>query len=481
MAWFLSVGTIALAPAPLHMLQHEVAAHEANYYRPRRGQARGEAMYTEHVGLNCYANYGGVPVDPADPETPHFHDICKNTCDTTPGCTAFVVYAAHEKGCWLRSKVDIGNCQSWDKYNTWVKQGPPPDPHKYIPHIGRNCYIGSGGVPTDSSDPEYDHLSTDQCRSKCTNSPGCTAFTVYAPDPTKGCWLRSSITIDSCAYDHTYDTWALPPPPSKTYPVGWSCTDSPPSPGPATDWYMGSNGLEMPNCGQGCFSSLGTQFCDANQDSGFFSTCAYIEDASEAIRSTLEGNNEYTRQSCTGLDQDEWMGTGPGSRTNVAWTMHQNTNCYTSHGGTPMQPNDNPYKDLSLDKCKEKCSANPSCSAVVVMQGNSEAGCYLRASIDLDECGNGNYDTYSLETPDGGTDRWTLQDYWSHVHDTTQYAEVNQPAPLANMPCLCGDVALTPCVCQRSRVAGDLYIRLQQLWELRQHSAVCNLQYGGIS
>ena len=49
------------------------------------------------------------------------------------------------------------------------------------------------------------------------------------------------------------------------------------------------------------------------------------------------------------------------------WTRHPNTNCYTRHGGTVIQPE--PFsKALSLANCQKACQSQANCTAVTVAQ-----------------------------------------------------------------------------------------------------------------
>lgn len=80
------------------------------------------------------------------------------------------------------------------------------------------------------------------------------------------------------------------------------------------------------------------------------------------------------------------------------WVKHDGYNCYSGQGGTPVSGSDAPFGNETPDTCGERCAATPGCTAFTVPSYTNPGNCWLRASIQLDECQgpNSGYDTYSL-------------------------------------------------------------------------------------
>ena len=94
----------------------------------------------------------------------------------------------------------------------------------------------------------------------------------------------------------------------------------------------------------------------------------------------------YTREDSSEL-------TTPGPQTTVspsqpvnAWIVHEGVDCYEGEGGVALPPG--PYSNsLTLEECKESCSREEGCKAVVMKSGEKGAGvCYRRSNVVLAQC-----------------------------------------------------------------------------------------------
>ena len=83
------------------------------------------------------------------------------------------------------------------------------------------------------------------------------------------------------------------------------------------------------------------------------------------------------------------------------WEFHPLTNCYSGHGGTPLEPSDVPLGSKSLSECQAACGDAPTCRAVVRPAGSGEQGdCFLRSAVTLEQClASSTYDTYMRVGP----------------------------------------------------------------------------------
>ena len=80
-----------------------------------------------------------------------------------------------------------------------------------------NCYKGSGGTPVSGDDHPIDVASIDQCQAACVATSSCQAFVtdivrgIAEPRAGGSCWLRTSVSLPSCADMTGYDTYQLSP------------------------------------------------------------------------------------------------------------------------------------------------------------------------------------------------------------------------------------------------------------------------------
>jgi hypothetical protein len=84
----------------------------------------------------------------------------------------------------------------------------------------------------------------------------------------------------------------------------------------------------------------------------------------------------------------------------LAWTKHAGLNCYSGHGGQPVDPSDQPLASKSAAQCGDACVNKTGCTAFTVMSNTASGDCWLRASINLASCDTySNYDTYDRSAP----------------------------------------------------------------------------------
>ncbi len=100
--------------------------------------ALSTASWVRHEGVNCYPGSGGSALDPDDDPIPHKTVTqCGAECESAEGCTAFTVDQTTPTGnCWLRSSIQLPNCDTSSGYDTY-DGGPLPPPSPV--HLDVRC------------------------------------------------------------------------------------------------------------------------------------------------------------------------------------------------------------------------------------------------------------------------------------------------------------------------------------------------------
>jgi len=81
------------------------------------------------------------------------------------------------------------------------------------------------------------------------------------------------------------------------------------------------------------------------------------------------------------------------------YTAHMNKNCYNGHGGVEIDTNTDAPVGLSVDLCKERCTADAQCSCVTYKP--SEGKCWKRAQCNPSAFADG-YSTYDVYVKESG-------------------------------------------------------------------------------
>lgn len=85
--------------------------------------------YAAHLGYNCYLDHGGVPLFQNDlPLETDTADECMALCSRTSGCWGTVHTATQTGSCWLRSSVNLSECDTGTGYDTYTLTPPAPAP-----------------------------------------------------------------------------------------------------------------------------------------------------------------------------------------------------------------------------------------------------------------------------------------------------------------------------------------------------------------
>jgi hypothetical protein len=88
----------------------------------------------------------------------------------------------------------------------------------------------------------------------------------------------------------------------------------------------------------------------------------------------------------------------------VQWLVHEKTNCYASHGATPLVDGDgnvNSCYPMAMEQCRSQCLLTPTCTGVEYLR--SSGSCCLRKDIHLKKC------------VESGTTSWDLHEISSRT------------------------------------------------------------------
>jgi len=92
------------------------------------------------------------------------------------------------------------------------------------------------------------------------------------------------------------------------------------------------------------------------------------------------------------------------------WSPSYYTHCYAGHGGVPLDADDTPIGNTTLQECQDACEVNEKCHAFthqVSRRRKAPSDCFLRSSVNLQDCDSGynvaNWATFSQVAPPSKT------------------------------------------------------------------------------
>lgn len=84
------------------------------------------------------------------------------------------------------------------------------------------------------------------------------------------------------------------------------------------------------------------------------------------------------------------------------FTKHAGLNCFSGHGGVPVDERDPAQSGKSTTECLSQCQADASCTAVTDTGTATNNLCWFRSSVDISGCDSGTgYDTYTAGSVPG--------------------------------------------------------------------------------
>lgn len=77
-----------------------------------------------------------------------------------------------------------------------------------------------------------------------------------------------------------------------------------------------------------------------------------------------------------------------------SWTQHKGKNCYSGHGATDLDSGHG-CGMMGVAACQARCDDLLACTGITMASGLGNSTCYRRTNIDMTECVDGHYDTWT--------------------------------------------------------------------------------------